>query len=46
MVDPSRIKMAKSVFTVVTKVALEIAHHQVLTKSEDWAKRRHPPNLL
>ena len=32
MVDPSRVEVAKSVLTVVTKVALEIAHHQILTK--------------
>ena len=35
MVDPSRVEMAKSVLTVVTKVALEIAHRQILTKSKD-----------
>ena len=32
MVDPGRVEVAKSVLTVVTKVALEIAHHQILTK--------------
>ena len=46
MVDPSRVEMAKSVLTVVTKVALEIEYHQILKKPKDWAKRRHPPNLL
>ena len=45
MVDPSRVEMAESVLTVVTKVALEIAHHQILTKTKDQAKRRHLPNL-